>query len=143
MMSSDKINPLLLPALRLGRQAVFRTVTQEAARIDIPNQKVETAITQQLYGKSTRLSNHVTCPCIQVAQGQSGVFLYRIQYRINGSRGNANGERVTGQVHQELKQISSGIGGIRTWKYMLLIMFCAWQTNSEGHEGRQMELEPE
>ena len=78
MMSSDKMNPLLLPASRLGRQAVFRIVMQEAARIDIPNQKVETAIAQQLYGKGTRLSDHVACPCIQIAQGQSGVFLYRI-----------------------------------------------------------------
>ena len=52
MTSSSKINLLLLPALKLGRQAVFRTVMQEAARIDIPNQKVETTICQQLNGKS-------------------------------------------------------------------------------------------
>ena len=78
MTNSDKITLLLLPALRSGRQAVFRTVMQEAARTGIPNQIVETAIPEQLYGKGTRLSNHVTCPRIKVAQGQSGVFLYRV-----------------------------------------------------------------
>lgn len=78
MTGLEKIYLLLLLALKLGRQAFFRTVMREAARIDIPSQKVETAVCQQLYGKGSKRSNHVTCPGVEVAQGQSSVLLYRI-----------------------------------------------------------------
>ena len=81
---------------------------REVARINIPNQKVRTALFEHELRNSTEsgsLVYHVACPFVEVTQCQASTLFDRIQYRVDGCGCDANRKRVaTSRLQQSIEE---------------------------------------